>query len=245
MPVMARSRNPGRPRLLDLFCCGGGAGEGYRRAGFGVVGIDIAPQPNYPFVFGCADALSVLRDLLRGVPIVFGSHGAIDLSMVDAIHASPPCQAYSPLNAYNHKTYPDLVDETRDLLIATGLPYAIENVTQAPLRDPMVLCGGMFGLRVYRHRAFESNVPMTAPAHPKHVARCVRNGYLPTPKQHMTISGGKHSQAWRAKAAEVMGVPWTKTIREVCEAIPPAYTQHVGGFLLAEVTARAQRKMAA
>lgn len=194
---------------------------GYHRAGFDVVGVDIAPQPNYPFEFHQADALDFLA-----------AHG----HEFDAIHASPPCQAYSPLNAYNHKAYPDLVDDVRAGLIATGLPYVIENVPQAPLREPALLCGAMFGLTVYRHRAFETSFPLTAPPHPVHLQRCVRNGYLPTPdRPFMSIHGGKHSKAWRTKAAEVMGVPWTTTITEVCEAIPPAYTHHIGAALLAEI----------
>jgi DNA (cytosine-5)-methyltransferase 1 len=209
-----------KSRLLDLFCCAGGAGEGYRRAGFEVVGVDIEPQPNYPFEFIQADALGVLVD--RGFVGGF-----------DAAHASPPCQQYSPLNAYNRKSYPDLVNAVRALLDLTGLPYVIENVPQAPLREPVTLCGAMFGLRVYRHRGFESNVPISAPTHPPHAARCARNGYLPGDDQYMTVSGGKHSEAWRLKAAEVMGVPWTRTIREVCEAIPPAYPEHTGRALMA------------
>ncbi|MEU6264859.1 DNA cytosine methyltransferase [Saccharopolyspora shandongensis] len=207
-----------RPRLLDLFCCAGGAGMGYHRAGFDVVGVDIGPQPNYPFEFHQADAIEFLTE--RGREF-------------DAIHASPPCQAFSPLNAYNHKTYPDLVDAVRAALVASGKPYVIENVPQAPLREPVILCGAMFGLRVYRHRAFETSFPLATQPHPAHVARCVRNGYLPTPdRPFMSIHGGKHSKAWRAKAAEVMDVPWTATIIEVCEAIPPAFTEHIGAALL-------------
>lgn len=207
-----------RPRLLDLFCCAGGAAMGYHRAGFEVVGVDVEPQRNYPFEFHQADALEFIAD-----------HGG----EFDAIHASPPCQAYSPLNAYNHKAYPDLVDSTRRMLIRTGAPYVIENVPQAPLFDPTLLCGAMFGLKVYRHRAFETSFSLAAPAHPKHMARCVRNGYLPTAAApFMSIHGGKHSKAWRAMAAEVMGVPWTTTINEVCEAIPPAYTEYIGVALM-------------
>lgn len=218
----------GRPRLLDTFCCAGGAAMGYHRAGFEVVGVDIEPQPNYPFRFIQADALEVLAS-----PSM--------LAMFDAIHASPPCQAYSPLNAINRREYPDLVAPVRELLDASGLPYVIENVVQAPLRDPVVLCGGMFGLSLYRHRAFESNVPLAAPTHPRHEARCVRNGYLPTKEApFMSIHGGKHSRAWREKAADVMGVPWTRTIVEVCEAIPPAYTEYIGGYLMAAVRERAR-----
>ncbi|MER6508257.1 DNA cytosine methyltransferase [Nonomuraea sp. NPDC001636] len=216
-PVHPAAREPNGLRLLDLYCCAGGAGMGYHLAGFEVTGVDIAPQPRYPFAFIQANALDVLEDRTF-------------LAGFDFIHASPPCQGHSPLNAYNHKDYPDLIPATRQALRKAGRPYVIENVIQAPLIDPVVLCGAMFGLRLYRHRAFEvgGGFAFTAPPHPQHHARCVRNGYLPSEGQFMTITGGRHSEAWRAKASEVMRVPWTRTIREVCEAIPPAYTHHIG-----------------
>lgn len=219
-----------KPRLLDLFCCAGGAGQGYADAGFDVVGVDIEPQPNYPFEFIQGDAQDALDAL-----ILKGEWRGI--GRFDAVHASPPCQAYSPLNAYNQLDYPDLVAATRGQLEALGLPYVMENVTQAPLRNPVVLCGSMFGLRVYRHRGFETNWPLLVPPHVGHVARCVRNGYLPAEDQFMSIHGGKHSRAWKAQAAEVMGVPWMTTIREVCEAIPPAYTHFIGARLVEYINA--------
>lgn len=211
----------GRPLLFDGCCCAGGASRGYHDAGFDVVGCDIDPQPNYPYEFVRGDVLDLLGDTAF-------------MARFDAVHVSPPCQKYTPLNAYNGHEYPDLVDPVRDLLVATGLPWVMENVVQAPLRDPVVLCGAMFGLTVYRHRAFESNIALAAPPEPPHVYRCVRNGYLPTAERpFMSVHGGRHSKAWREKAAEVMGVPWTKTIREVCESIPPRYTRLVGAQLLA------------
>lgn len=216
-----------KPRILDLFCCAGGAGTGYHQAGFEVIGVDIEAQPNYPFEFYKGDALDLLDELIaRYQPA--------------ALHGSPPCQAYTPLNAYNHKTYPDLVAATRAAFQATGLPYVIENVPQAPLIDPVMLCGAMpeIGLPMYRHRGFETNWPLSQPAHPAHVARCVRNGYLPTADApFMSIHGGKHSKAWQRAAAEAMGMPWVTTIREVCEAIPPAYTRWIGDRLLAHTGA--------
>lgn len=220
-----------KKRLLDLFCGAGGCAKGYQRAGFYVIGVDKEPQPNYcgdEFIQG--DALNVLGRLICGERV--GGHALADLA---AIHASPPCQAYSPLNAYNGKAYPDLVETVRNVLVASGLPYVIENVVQAPLVRPIVLCGAMFGLHVYRHRSFESNVPLVAPEHPAHAARCVRNGYLPADGQFMSIHGGKHSKAWQRRAAEVMGALWMQTIREVCEAIPPAYTEHIGAQLIERV----------
>lgn len=203
----------------DLCCCAGGAAMGLYRAGFRVIGVDIEPQPNYPFEFIQGDAM---EQPLDGAAFAW---------------ASPPCQKYSPLNAYNKKEYPDLVAPMRAKLLAAGIPWAMENVVQAPLIHPTMLCGCMFGLRVYRHRNFETSFPLHAPTHPKHTAICARNGYLPKPGQFMTISGGKHSEAWRRAAAETLGVPWTKTIREVCEAIPPAYSEFIGRAALRHINA--------
>ena len=202
-------------RILDLFCGAGGAAMGLHRAWpeAQIMGIDIKPQPRYPFKFFQADVMDNLY------PLAFETF--------DLIWASPPCQAYSPLNAYNHKRYDDLVALTRTHLQAAGVPYIIENVVQAPLRNPSVLCGSMFGLSIYRHRGFETSFPVQSPEHPVHVATCARNGYLPQHGQFMTISGGKHSRAWQRAAADAMDVPWMETIREVCEAIPPAYSEYI------------------
>ena len=134
-----------RPRLLDLFCGAGGAAVGYYRAGWDVVGVDIAPQPNYPFRFVRADALDFLSD-----------HGR----EYSATHASPPCQRYSTMTA-DPSRHPDLIAPVRQLLIDTGGPWVIENVPQAPLIDPVILCGSSFALGVRRHRAFESSVPIS------------------------------------------------------------------------------------
>ncbi|WP_381801045.1 SAM-dependent methyltransferase [Streptomyces niveus] len=213
--------------VLDTFCCGGGMGMGmgYWLAGFDVVGVDIDPQPNYPFPFIRGDAIEYIE-----------AHG----HEYDLGHGSPPCQRYTPLNAYNHKVYPDLIAPTRAAFEKAGLPYIIENVEAAApeLNDPTLLCGPMFGLSVYRHRLFETNWPLAAPAHPKHVELCTRNGYLPTPeKPFMSIHGGRHSRAWQNAACDAMGMPWIKVpaggdiklgIREVCEAIPPAYAKWIG-----------------
>lgn len=151
------------------------------------------------------------------------------------------------LNAYNQLDYPDLVAPTRDLLRATGRPWVIENVPQAPLIDPAILCGSMFDLPVYRHRGFESNVPLDPPPHPAHLALCARNGYLPTAERpFMSIHGGRHSIAWQHAACDAMGTPWLKVpaggdreaaIREVCEAIPPKFTRWIGTRLLAALPA--------
>lgn len=203
---------------------------GYHLAGFDVVGVDIEDHSaTYPFPFIQADAIAFIAE-----------HG----EAFDVIHASPPCQFHSPLNAYNHKVYPDLIAPTREAILATGRPYVIENVEAAApaLKDPITLCGPMCGLGMYRHRLFETNWPLAAPAHPAHVERCARNGYLPTTERpFMSIHGGKHSKAWQRAAAAAMGMPWiavkdggnTKAaVRAVCEAIPPAYTEYIGRHLL-------------
>lgn len=212
-----------RPRVLDLYCHRGGMAMGFHLAGFDVVGVDqdATCAQEYPFTFIHGDAIEYLR-----------AHG----HAYDLIHASPPCQADSPLNAYNKKTYPRLIGPTRDALLEVGRPYVIENVPAAgwQMRDPITLCGPMFDLRVYRHRLFETSFPLTAPAHPAHVARCARNGYLPTPERpFMTITGGRHSRAWQRAAADAMGTPWITTIRGVCEAIPPAYAHWIASQFLA------------
>jgi DNA (cytosine-5)-methyltransferase 1 len=138
-------------RLLDLFCCAGGAGVGYDRAGYEVVGVDIDPQPNYPFEFVQADALTLSPKFIASF---------------DVVHASPPCQSYSDLakrNGNGHE-WPRLIGPVRNMLIRSGLPYIIENVDGAPLRDPVVLCGTMFPkLRVLRHRLFEANFEIVRP----------------------------------------------------------------------------------
>jgi hypothetical protein len=196
-----------RPRLLDLFCGAGGAAVGYHRAGFDVVGVDLEPQPNYPFEFHQADALE------------FPLHG------FDAIHASPPCQGYANVTAWrgDPATHPRHIAGVRDRLAGAGVPYVIENVRTTELRPCLVLCGSMFGLPVRRHRGFETNW----------------NAYrLVPPCQHRPSDLAFMHKGERAYA-DAMGCDWM-TNREAREAIPPAYTEHIGHYLLAELTARAQ-----
>lgn len=218
------SGGKGKPRLLDLFCCAGGAGQGYADAGFDVVGVDIQPQPNYPFEFVQADVMTITPGWIA--------------ALFDAVHASPPCQKYSPLSArHPHVVYPDLIDPTRDLLNAAGRPWIMENVMTAPLikERSIVLCGGMFGLRTYRHRRFESSLPLVAPAHPKHVK-------LTATKQrkarwaegwHVSITGDVGTYV----GPEAMGIDWMSG-NELCEAIPPAYTRFIGQQLMAHLAQR-------
>ena len=215
-----------RPKLLDLFCCAGGAAVGYEHAGFDVVGIDIDPQPNYPFTFLQADALKL---------------DTAFIARFDAIHASPPCQHYSDLAKRNGNgdDWPDLVGSTRDMLNATGKPWVIENVEGAPLRSPVVLCGTMFSsLRVIRHRLFESNFPITQPDHIPHLEHPLvhtldkrKNHYGKTCEwsDFVQVTGGGNCSI--AAARDAMGIDWM-TKREINEAIPPAYAEYVGRQLM-------------
>ena len=200
-----------RPRLLDLFCCEGGAAVGYHRAGFDIVGIDRDGKfaKRYPFEFHQADAIEFIRE-----------HG----HEFDAIHASPPCQAYSGTQKIQNNDHPDLIGPTRDALEATGVPYVIENVPGAPLLDPALLCGAMFGLETYRHRLFESSVVIETPPHPEHVAPLTKMGRPPKPGEFMHIVGN-FSGVDRGR--EVMEMPWASR-DGLREAIPPAYTTWVG-----------------
>jgi DNA (cytosine-5)-methyltransferase 1 len=225
------------PRLLDLFCGAGGAAMGYHRAGFEVVGVDLKPQPNYPFEFIQDDALLILSRLTEGRDIAGGGYV---LGNFDAIHASPPCQAHSTLGSlWRDREHPDLVPQTRELLCATGLPYVIENVVGAPLHDPFLLCGSMFGLcangrQLRRHRIFESNVFVMRPV-------CQHRGQPVGVYGHG--GGGSMTRGYKGTAQEyreAMGIDWA-TRAEIAQAIPPAYCEHVGGFLLVEVNCAGAR----
>lgn len=207
-----------KPRLLDLFCCQGGAGMGYSRAGFDVVGVDLEWQERYPFDFSQADALQFLRDQRN-------------LQAFDAIHASPPCQAFTKAQKLQNNDHPDLIAPVRRLLQKSGLPYVIENVPGAPLEDPIELCGTMFGLPLYRHRLFETSFPVPEPLHGQHWLKQVKMGRKPGPDQiHQPV--GHFSDV--AGAREAMEMPWANQ-HGLAEAIPPAFTEYVGKHLLAHV----------
>ena len=210
-------------RLADLCSSAGGASKGYHDAGFTVVGIDIEPQPNYPYEFIQANVLTLSLEFLRSF---------------DAIHASPPCQRYSQMSLCNphlRDSYPDLIEPMRKLLIAVGVPFVIENVPHAPLINPTILCGSHFGLTTYwpeigqkvglqRHRGFEAH------------------GFiLPDPGKHdhslrsVSVCGGgiKHFSTSRGGtkiARELMGINWTTRL-ELNEAIPPVYAEYVGSHI--------------
>lgn len=215
-----------RPLLLDLFCGAGGAAMGYHLAGFDVVGVDINPQPNYPFEFHQGDALSTA--MLTW----------LNWHRFDAIHASPPCQAYSAMSNCRPglaDQYPDLVPSTRTLLQGRGVPWVIENVVGSPVlgadnlagRYGLTLCGSMFGLRLYRHRVFESSWPLSPPRECWHNTPASRAGHW-KPGTIISVSGNCSPIA-EAKAA--MEIHWMNRA-ELAEAIPPAYTAWIGGLLL-------------
>ena len=223
-----------RPKLLDLFCGAGGAAMGYYRAGFDVVGVDINPQPRYPFEFVRGDALDYAERFAENF---------------DAVHASPPCQAYSVATARwgqeQVDSHPALIDDTRALLDAAGVPYVIENVETARpfMRSPIRLCGTSFGLgsgdrELRRHRLFELggwSILLVPPC--SHRLR----------PQTITVVGGAGGKSRRdtkdgqpfantADRLEAMGTPWMIG-REVVEAIPPAYTEWIGRQLIESVKA--------
>lgn len=197
---------------------------GYHRAGFDVIGIDIDPQPNYPFPFIQGDALEAFEIVCRG-------------ENVNAVHASPPCQAYSNIT-FDTSKHVSLVEPTRRSLAAFGAPFVIENVMGAPLENPVMLCGRMFqGLRVYRHRLFETNWELTAPPHPKHDQLCFTHdkrkphyGKLDDMIAFVQVTGGGNSS--KAAAADAMGIDWMGTKHDLNEAIPPAYTEYIGRQLI-------------
>jgi len=222
-----------RPRLLDLFCKAGGAGMGYSRAGFDVVGVDIEPQSRYPFTFVQADALEYLA-----------AHGR----EFDVIHASPPCQIHSRCRRIGNAkpSHRDYIEPTRQLLNDVGRNYVIENVEGAPLAWPITLCGSMFGLPLIRHRIFESTVLLFVPGSCTchqgerfgvYAGKVTRINSRATP--YLDSNGRTH---WRPQMAPLsegkraMGIDWMSR-DELSQAIPPAYTEFIGKQLLAALEA--------
>lgn len=216
-----------RPKLLDLFCCQGGAAMGYHQAGFDVVGVDIEDQPRYPFEFVQGDALEYLA-----------AHGGA----FDAIHASPPCQAYSTITP-DPGRHPRLIAPTRELLIASGKPYVIENVEGArrELNHPVKVCGSGLGLAVRRHRYFETNV--AAMGVPCAHGSAVPVGVYGDHKDgvHLRPSGtsrGVKAQTEAEASAALGGVEWMDW-HGMTECIPPSYTEWIGRQLIAHLEERA------
>jgi len=216
-------------RILDLFCCEGGAAMGYHRAGFEVVGVDINPQPLYPFKFVQEDALDCLNDIYWGfwniVPEYF-----------DAIHASPPCQfatVYGNNKAHVKDDHPNLIPETRELLEAIGLPYVIENVegARSELRDPTRICGTGLGVRVRRHRYFETNWPLEGvPCDHKRFTDRIFPGSSNRPNGRTVMNVGEY-RVPLATQREVMEMPWAD-LYGISQAVPPPYTEHIGRQLM-------------
>lgn len=220
-----------RPVILDLFACAGGAGEGYRRAGFDVLGVDRDPQPRNPHPTLVADVMALPVEFIR---------------LFDAVHASPPCQGYTDLrHAPGTIGAPKLIGPVRDLLIAAGVPWVIENVdskaARAELRQPVLLCGTAFGLgaeghQLQRHRLFETSFPLLHPGCRHDATKPVVGVYGGHARCRAARFGGRGTvdfagRPQRAIAAEAMGIDWM-TLAEMSEALPPAYTEYVGRELL-------------
>lgn len=206
--------------VLDTYCCQGGASMGYHRAGFTVTGVDLHPQPHYPFTFIQADAIDYIRE-----------HG----HEYDLITGSPTCRRWTNAQRIQGNDHPDLITPTREAMKASGRPYIIENVegAAAALVDPLLLCGSMFGLKTYRHRLFESSLPLGTRMHPRHTAPLAKMGRRPQPGEYMHVVG---NFSGADLAREVMGMPWA-TRDGLREAIPPAYTEFIGEQAAAHLTA--------
>jgi DNA (cytosine-5)-methyltransferase 1 len=227
-----------RPKLLDLFCGAGGCAMGYHRAGFDVVGIDIKKQKRYPFKFVQDDVMDVLRNTSY-------------LNRFDVIHASPPCQCYSVTKHLSNGKHPDLVAPVRELLLASGKPYVIENVVGAPLIYPVQLCGSSFGLDLRRHRLFESNMLLRGKKcrHRWQTPRFESADCRRSSKTSVVIVAGHDSGMRMRRPAGVSSVitvvnggcaaggvsEWRRAMEidwmtrdELAQAIPPAYTEYLG-----------------
>ena len=218
-------------KLLDLFCGAGGAAMGYYQAGFTeIVGVDIAPQPNYPFTF-------IQDDAITGCPDNFY------LRDYDLIHASPPCQEHVLLSVNRwgkgSARWPDLIEPTRRLLLNSGVPFVIENVTGArrSLQSPMLLRGEMFGLPTSRPRLFELGRWFAmSPPQMRVQADAVAVYGKPDGRQLWTRKDGSELHAWASieEGRQALGVPWMTNELEIREAIPPAYTKFIGEQFLAQ-----------
>jgi len=214
-------------KLLDLYCCAGGAAKGYADAGFEVVGVDIGPQPNYPFEFHQADAIEFVKE-----------HG----HEFDAIHASPPCQTFSRTKTLHGNEHPDLIEPTRDALVASGKPWVMENVVGAPLIDTIKLSGQHFNmtapdvdgvpLKLVRHRLFESNIVLRVPDsfhENRHVQTAsvygAGGGWTPKHRDNPDRRGGyiPHTDVIK----RLMGIDWMSK-HEMSQSIPPVFTEWVG-----------------
>lgn len=224
------------PHLLDLYSGAGGAAVGYHRAGFRVTGVDVRPMPRYPYDHVHLDAIEFLES--------WEPHRASPPFPYSAVHASPPCQGHSRTARFGNYVWPELIAPTRSRLDALGVPYVIENVRGAPLiHDPdgesgarrwvTELCGCMFPgqMFTYRPRLFETNFPVDAVDHAPHTARNAALGRRPAPGEFMHVVG---NPTGADESRRAMGIDWMQR-RELCEAIPPPYTEYIGRFLLSAV----------
>jgi DNA (cytosine-5)-methyltransferase 1 len=201
-----------RPRVLDLFCKAGGASMGLSRAGFDVVGCDIEPQPNYPF------------------PFIHGNALEQDVSGFDFVWASPPCQGFTAYKRRPGHVRPreNLIPDVREKLLRVGVPFVIENVEGAPLENAVTLCGSMFGLDVRRHRLFEAHgfsIPQPKCDHASQLPR------FPPATNRKNLRCTVEVGVWRIPVDvqfRAMGIDWQMTLEELSNAIPPAYSEHIG-----------------
>lgn len=203
-----------------MYCKAGGSSKGYELAGFEVVGVDIKKQKRYPYEFIQADCLELMKNLKF-------------LKSFDVITASPPCQTHSITknlrNAQGRSTDKvDLIPQTREALINSGKPYVIENVPGSPLIKPIQMCGSSFGLKVRRHRLFESNMKLTGSIC-NHKQQGKPVGIYGSMRDE--IPNGGHTAKSIEQAREAMGIDWM-IWGELVEAIPPVYTKEIGKQLL-------------
>lgn len=224
-------------KILDLFCGGGGAAVGFNLSGFDVVGVDNKPQPHYPFPFILGDALDALARMIAGEKFLASDGNLYGLDDFVAIHSSPPCQCHTALK-YVHqgdeykRRHQDLIPQTRALLKATGKHYVIENVMLAPMEgNVVILCGTYFGLKVYRHRQFETSWFMLQPPHIPHHDSTPGNGRGLSPKGFISVAGHGGLTGYTKYAGSAMGIDWM-TRNELSQAIPPAYTRWIGEQLI-------------
>lgn len=220
-----------RPLLIDLYCGAGGAGEGYRQAGWNVLGIDLMRQPRYPepHLFFQADVFE---------------WGRILIATADAVHASPTCQKWTAMRTMpNAKEHPDLVTPTREMLIASGKPWIMENVEGAPLVNPVTLCGTMFdlgvpGAQLQRHRNFEASFPISAPGPCRHDPDLdvlgIYGGHVRNRRRRDGSQDRGVTDFTQAQGNAAMGIDWM-TLGELSQAIPPAYTRHLGRQLMEQL----------
>jgi DNA (cytosine-5)-methyltransferase 1 len=244
-----RANAAGHPLLLDLFCCGGGASVGYQQAGFDVLGVDLEDRSgSYPFAFVQMDAIRFVK--------LFGH-------LFDVVVGSPPCQSSSALTKGTNKAngwgkgtdesaggWINLIPATREefaRLNALGIPTVIENVQGSDLRRDLTLCGTMFGLKVFRHRYFEiSGFECAQPVHEKPGGRRRHYGSLKGWNHGKSNPDGEYYQVYGqggqkgtvAEWQEAMGIPWLTSRNELAEAIPPAYSRHIGMWLERHLWAR-------